>query len=168
MGECEMCGRTIGAPRRALIEGTVMSVCGDCVKFGVEQAGARTEVTGRSHIQQSLDRRAARGRSRDIYDQMEEDLVEDYSDRVRLARARKGWSIDDLGKQIMEKATILSKLEAGTYHPPDPLIAKLERALDIKLKEKVDATASAAAASNKPSGPVTLGDLIKRELEKGD
>lgn len=143
-----------------------MSVCGGCVKFGVEQAGAQTEVTGRSRVTQSLEKRAVRSRGRDIYDQMQEELVEDYGERVRAARTRKGLSIEDLGKKINERQTELAKVEAGTYHPTDLLVSKLERELGIKLKEKPEAPAGMGGQQPTTNKALTLGDLIKKQLEK--
>lgn len=144
-----------------------MSVCPNCVRFGVEQAGLKTEVTQRSRVTQSLEKRAARSRSRDIYEHMQEELVEDYGGRVRNARTRKGLSVEDLAKRLMEKQSVIAKVEANDYHPPDSLVRKLERELDVKLMEKPEAPAGVGAPpSPKSSGPLTLGDLIKRELEK--
>jgi uncharacterized protein (TIGR00270 family) len=160
-----MCGKEMPSLRRAIIEGTSMNVCGGCVKFGVEQAGAKTEVTGRSRVTASLEKRATRSRGRDIYAEMQDDLVEDYAERVRNARTKKGLSIEQLGAKIMEKQTTLAQVEAGTYHPPDPLILKLERELNIKLKEKPEAPAGVGGPKPK-GGPLTLGDLIKQQLDK--
>src|ERR1051325_202962 len=137
MSSCEMCGRDVPALRRAIIEGTPMSVCGNCVKFGVEQAGAQTEVTGRSRITTSLENRAKRHQARDIYAGDQEELAPDYGGRVRTARQKTGLSVEDFGKKINERATILAKVESGSYHPDDGLIIQLERRLGITLKEKV-------------------------------
>ena len=166
MATCEMCGKEVPSLRRAIVEGTTMSVCGGCVKFGVEQAGAQTEVTGRSRVTQSLEQRARRSRSRDIYDDMQEELVEDYGERIRAARQRTGMTVEQLGERLREKAATLAKVEAGSFHPPDALVKKLERELGIKLKEKPEKPAGVGAP--KPaSGPLTLGDLIKQQMEKG-
>lgn len=161
MPACEMCGRETPAPRRATIEGTVMNVCGNCVKFGVEIAGPKTEVTGRSAVTQSLERRAARGRQRDIYDDMQEELVENYGEVIRSARVRKGFATtEELGKKIFEKKTVLDKVEAGLLHPPEELVKKLQRELGVKLMEKPETPVGTGGA--KPAGgPVTLGDLIR-------
>lgn len=142
-----------------------MSVCGDCVRFGVEQAGAKTEVTGRSRTTAALEGRAARSRTRDVFSDMPEELVPDYGERVRDARTRMGLSVEDLGKRINERQGELAKLEAGSYHPPDTLVRKLEKFFGIKLMEKPEAPASTGGPKPK-SGPLTLGDLIKSELEK--
>ena len=169
MPSCEMCGKEFSSLRRAIIEGTTMSVCGGCVKFGVEQAGAATEVTGRSRVTQAVEKRAVRGRTRDIYESMQEELVEDYGERVRNARNRKGMTLEQLGERLKERVSELAKVEAGTYHPTDTLVAKLERELGIKLKEKPEVP---SGIGGKPVGgtgqdkALTLGDLIKKQLEK--
>jgi len=164
-----MCGKELPTLRRATIEGTIMNVCGNCVKFGVEQAGAHTEVTGRSRTTHALENRAARSRTRDVFADSAEELVEDYGPRVRSARTKMGLSIEEVGKQINERQSELAKLEAGTYHPPDTLVRKLEKFFQIKLMEKPEAPASGGGGGQKPTakgGPITLGDLIKNEIEK--
>jgi putative transcription factor len=161
-----MCGKELPSLRRATIEGTTMSVCGDCIKFGVEQAGAKTEVTGRSRTTTALENRAARSRTRDVFSDMPEELVPDYGERVRDARNKMGLSIEEAGKQMNERQSELAKLEAGTYHPPDTLVRKLEKFYRIKLMEKPEAPAGVGGPKAAKSGPITLGDLIKSELEK--
>ncbi len=143
-----------------------MNVCGNCAKFGVEQAGVQSEVTGRSRVTANLAQRAARGRSRDIYDSMQEELVQDYSARVRDARVRRGMSVEELALKLMETQSTLAKAEAGSYHPPDSLIGKLEKELDIKLMEKPEAPADMGHQQKGSKAGLTLGDLIKKELEK--
>lgn len=165
MPSCEMCGRDVPSLRRAIIEGTAMSVCGNCVKFGVEQAGAQTEVTGRSRITASLENRAKRHQPRDIYAGDQEELAPDYGERVRKARVARGMSFEDLGTKIKERVTVLTKVESGSYHPDDGLVAKLEKELGIKLKEKVEKPAG-MGAPKAPDRALTLGDLIKSELDK--
>jgi putative transcription factor len=166
MPACEMCGKELPSLRRALIEGTTMSVCGNCVRFGVEQAGAATEVTGRSRTTAALENRAIRSRTRDVFTDMPEELVEDYGDRVRQARTKLGLSIEDLGKRLNERQGEIAKVESGSYHPPDALVRKLEKFFGIKLMEKPEAPAGVGGATKPVGGPLTLGDMIKSELEK--
>ncbi|MHB8584571.1 MAG: multiprotein bridging factor aMBF1 [Thermoplasmatota archaeon] len=161
---CEMCGRE--APlRRATIEGTVMSVCPACARFGVEVAGHGTEVTGRSHIVETMQRRERRARTSDVYDQMEEELIADYSKVIREARMRKGFhTTEELGLKIMERKTILDKIEAGTLHPSDELVGKLERELGIKLMERPERPVTGGRGDGGRAA-LTVGDLVKQELD---
>src|SRR5438067_6454009 len=170
MASCEMCGKEVPSLRRAIIEGTMMSVCGNCVKFGVEQAGAANEVTGRSRVTQSLDTRAKRAQPRDVYAEMAEELVEDYGERVKRARTAAGMTLEQLGEKLKTRRDTLAKVESGSYHPEESLIRKLEREFDIKLKEKPEIPSgmggkpfSGVATGDKP---LTLGDMTKKQLEK--
>lgn len=166
MPSCEMCGKELPSLRRALIEGTVMNVCGNCVKFGVEQAGAKNEVTGRSRTTAALDQRARRGTVRDVYAEMQEELVEDYGARVRRAREARGLTLEQLGEKLKERRDTLAKVEAGSYHPEEALIRKLEREFNIKLKEKVEAPSGLGGPAAASGKALTLGDLIKQAEQK--
>lgn len=144
-----------------------MNVCGNCVKFGVEVAGPKTEVTGRSQVTQSLERRAARSRSKDVFDQMEEELKEDYGQIVRDARQRRGLTVEQLGEKLLERVDTLKKVEAGTFHPPDTLVKKLEKELGVKLMEKPEVPAGVGGRPREsPSKGFTLGDIIKDAAKK--
>lgn len=163
MPSCEMCGKELPTLRRATIEGTIMSVCGNCIKFGVEQAGAQHEVTGRSRATTGMDTRARRAVPRDVYAEMVEELAEDYGERVRKARTKSGMTLEELGEKLKTRRDTLAKVESGSYHPEEALITKLEREFGIKLKEKVEKPTSGVANPGTPKGgPVTLGDLIKQ------
>jgi putative transcription factor len=63
-------------------------------------------------------------------------------------------------KKLLEKKTLLSKIERQESKPDDKLIKKIEKELNIKLKEKVDFIKSAGA---KKEGSMTLGDYIKKK-----
>ncbi len=164
-----MCGKEFHSLRRATIEGTVMSVCAACVKFGVEIAGPKTEVTGRSVITQSLEKRATRSAPKDVFTQMQEELVPEYAALVRDARQRKGWTTKELANRMMESELAVKHVEAGSLHPPDTLVRKLERELGIKLMERPEAPGGPGSAGPKApaSRSLTLGDLLRNELEKG-
>ncbi len=100
---------------------------------------------------------------RDVYAQSgEEDLAVDYAARIRAAREARGWKQTDLGAKINERVTVIGKLESGAMVPNEDLTRRLERALEITLKEKVPAvTAPKAAARDAP----TVGDLLDLEEE---
>ncbi|MHB8604932.1 MAG: multiprotein bridging factor aMBF1 [Thermoplasmatota archaeon] len=169
MPTCEMCGKELPSLRRATIEGTVMSVCSNCVRFGVEIAGLKTEVTGRSRITDSLARREVRGRPRDVYDAMEEELVEDYSKIIRDARNRRGLSLEQLGAKLLERVNTLSQVESGALRPSDTLVKKLEKEFGVKLMEKPTMPAGVSGVTNRKdaSKSFTLGDMISDAKEKG-
>jgi putative transcription factor len=166
---CELCGKETPRTRTVTVEGSLLSVCGDCTRFGAEVAGPaqplRIRHPGNPVVAQRLEQRQRRMSERDIYASSEvgaEELVDDYGERIRTAREAKGWKQTDLGARINEKASVIAKLETNAMVPPDSLIPKLERALGIKLREKVE-----PVAVKKHTGrePLTLGDLVRMDEE---
>ncbi len=175
---CELCGKETPRTRMATVEGSVLSVCGDCAKFGSEVSSAapvtpslssttpgavRVRRAGNPVVADRLERRQRRMAERDVYAApAAEELVEDYGERIRAAREAKGWKQTDLGAKINEKASVIAKLETHSMVPPDSLVPRLERALGIRLREKVE-----PVAVKKHTGrePMTLGDLVRMDEE---
>ena len=157
---CELCGTEVPHTKNVAIEGTILSVCNDCAKFGDEVAAPVVRHGSMPPlIAQRLEARKRRQTPRDVYaDAGQEELAEDFPQRIRRAREDRGWKQADLGAKINEKVSVIAKLESGTISPNDALVRKLEHHLGIKLKEKVQPVAMKKAA---PSGALTLGDLIK-------
>jgi len=160
--QCEMCGGEIrGAPRTVHIEGAELRVCVPCSKFGTEvqrpraPAGAPAAAprrAGSPPVPQPVQRRR-----RDLFDRMEGDLAEDYSDRIRRARVAKGWTEKQLALEIMERELLIKKVEKGDLVPEEELRKKLEGVLGISLIE------SAEKEVKSPKGKgmtTTLGDII--------
>ncbi|HWG90398.1 MAG TPA: multiprotein bridging factor aMBF1 [Candidatus Thermoplasmatota archaeon] len=162
--QCEMCGKDFPSLRRAIVEGALINVCGGCVRFGVEQVGHQAEVTGKSKVVEAIQSRQTRMKARDIYNEMEEALVEDYVTLIRQARTRRGLTPEQLSEKLSEKRSTIAHVESGQLHPSDLLVKKLEKELGIKLMEKPE---YALGTQKKDVGKaVTLGDLIKNELDK--
>ena len=155
-----MCGTEVPRTRRVLIEGTVLMVCSECSKFGVESK-AGSKLSGPGIVSRGLQVRQRRMRSKDIFADETEVLVSDYSKRIQAARVVKGWKQQDLARRLNEKLSVVSKLEKGDMRPSEKLVRKLERVLEITLTERmVDET---PARKRQLERGLTLGDLIKRE-----
>ncbi len=155
---CELCGAEVQRTKMVTIEGTTLSVCQSCAKFGDETGVPIRKRPGvPQEILRRLEARTRRMTVRDVYKTEGEDvLVDDYAERIRKAREKKGWKQLDLGTKV-------NKLESGVMIPQDSMVKKLERALDIKLREKPEAPATKKAAE--VARPLTLGDLMKVEKE---
>jgi len=162
---CELCGAEVPRTKMVTIDGTTLSVCQNCVKFGDQKGVPLKKKTGvPPDILRRLEARKRRMTVRDVYSTAgEEVLVDDFSERIRVAREKKGWKQVELGTKINERVTIIAKLESGEMIPPDTLIKRLERALEIKLMEKVELSVAKKPAA--ASRPLTLGDLMKAEKE---
>ena len=161
---CELCGADVPHTKNVAIESTVLSVCSSCARFGDE---VTTPVVRRGSmppvIAQRLEARQRRLTPRDVYTETgQEELADDFPQRIRRAREDRGWKQADLGAKINEKVSVISQLESGAISPGDALVRKIEHALGIKLKEKV---VPVAMKKQSPSSALTLGDLIKMKEE---
>ena len=157
---CEICGRQTNMLRVVRIEGSELNACPDCAKFGVDKAPRPKASTAPVHISEAIERREKRTQTRDVLVDGAEELVSDFHVRIRKAREKLLWTPEDLGRKINEKKSVILKLEGGQMHPDDALVRKLERTLNIKLKERP--TLASAPKSAVQRG-LTLGDLIRYE-----
>lgn len=63
---------------------------------------------------------------------------------IQKARVAKGWSQAELAKHINERAQVVQEYESGKAAPAQAVLAKMERALEVKLRGKgVGATLAA-------------------------
>jgi putative transcription factor len=161
---CELCGKNVTFCKKVTVEGVQLQVCSECAKFGIEAKNAQPrEEAPKPIITQRLEIRERRGRPRDVLAGVEkEELVEDFAARIRNARSKKGMTQKDLAMKINERVTVLSKVEIGQMRPDDKMVAKLEKELGIKLKEKVVETQVAKGTS---TSALTLADLIKMQKD---
>jgi len=156
---CEVCGREVTYARRVLIEGSVLRACEGCQKFGreidVRKPAGAAPAGGRIYLP------AKKPVVRDIYGEMgDTDLANDFGARIRSARNAMSLKQEELGKKINERKSVIEQLENGRIRPDDRLVAKLEKALGVKLKEKV---VEEQVAQKRGQSAITLGDLIKDE-----
>ncbi|MEW5937295.1 MAG: multiprotein bridging factor aMBF1 [Candidatus Thermoplasmatota archaeon] len=158
---CELCGKDVSRLRPVRIEGSVLSVCTACVRFGEGVKIEGRKESAPSPVATRLEMRERRMRERDIYEHEEYDLVPDFPALVRKRREGLGLSQEDLGRKLNERKSVIQKLEAGDIHPDDKLVAKLEKVLGISLREK-RALGRVQSAPREDRG-LTLGDLIRYE-----
>ena len=160
--ECEICGKEVpeNNPIRAKIEGTVMVVCKECSKLGkIQKAPPKPKFVKQNKNKKTQNKKNNRKNySRD--DEPSEELVEDYNNIVRNARESKDWSREDLGKKINERVSVITRIETGKMTPDIKLTKKLEKALNIKLLEKIDKIDLNQFINNN-SGERTLGNVVK-------
>ena len=114
-------------------------------------------------MEERLSQSKRRGKPRNIYENQEASLAEDYSERIQKARQEKGLTREEMGLKINEKASVIAKLENETLHPDDALRKKIESFLNISLLAKP--TEGRILHHTKSRG-LTLGDLIKFKMKK--
>jgi putative transcription factor len=165
---CEMCGKEVPRLRKVQIGGSELEVCAECARFGQdvqrEAPKGTPVVSGPSAVAdapKAFDRPVQK-KPRDALSRTEMELAEDYPRRISKSRQKRGLTQEDLAKRLNEKKSVISRLETGEMRPSDRLIKKLERELDIKLRERVEYQVE-STKKQLSSGGVTLGDLIRME-----
>ena len=154
--QCELCGALIqGPPKTIQIEGAELCVCIRCAKHGTEVQQSRRK--GSPQQKPGVAVPQARRKSRDVFDLMEGEIIDDYADRIRAAREEKDWSTLDLAQAIKEREILVKKIEKGDLIPEDDVRRKLEKALNIRL---IDSTEDSTSAGGPGRMSMTVGDVI--------
>ncbi len=79
---------------------------------------------------------------------------------VRQAREKKGWSREELGEKIYEKASVVSRIESGKMVPDLKLARKMEKLMNIVLIEKNEDVSADEISHSKIRG-ATIGDIAR-------
>lgn len=155
MGECEVCGAMNVGTRTVPMGRANVSACLRCAeRLGV---GERQVAPGLAQAS----RRAAAPRKktdRGLMRRTERVLAQDYGQRIRKARAGKGWSQEELARKMSEKVNVVKSSEAGR-RPTDGVISKFERVLGIELMEEYTPDEHRQLGSGSGGG-FTLGDYL--------
>lgn len=165
---CEMCGKEVPITKPMMVEGSRLNLCQNCARFGDEykesnaSSGSQGNPVSKSVIEDRLQRRERRMQSRDIYSASTRELISNYGEAIRKAREAKGMDLEAFSKSIFERKGTLARIEANDLVPDDKLISKLEKALEISLKEDVQSGAQ-VGGGNKRSEGMTLSNFIKKE-----
>jgi putative transcription factor len=183
-----MCGDFAGPDLiESEVDGVNMFVCPKCRRFGTkvsdkkqvfEDDSEESEVTfvrskpgGKgpsvSHVKvkTGTTHTPVQPRQRSRRDVLRSDsvLIDDYGEEIKQARKAKGLSLEQFAQMINEKASLIQKLEKSEFNPSESLIVKIERKLDISLKEEAAAPIYTGTTSKKET---TLGDVVKLKKKK--
>lgn len=150
---CEICGFPIaGRPYKAVVEGVEMVLCASCY--------SKLARSGRAKPLKESERRVARAKPVRIPRRTPEmyEVVEDYPDRIREARIRKGYTLKELAQKLRISESLLRSIEQGRFKPGIDLARRMERLLGVKLLEPVeeDYFEEEDARRDLP----TLGDIV--------
>jgi putative transcription factor len=160
---CEVCGRKIHSNTiRAEIEGAKLTVCIECSKHGKIIRDEEVEF-GQRASKKPLTSTPFLPKKKTAPTRVEitQEVVEGYHTKIRQAREKLGFSHEELGKKINEKASVLSKLETGKMTPNNLLVTKLEHTLKIKLLVPITDEKTSKEFPKSLNREPTLGDLIQ-------
>ena len=149
---CEMCS-VKQASVKADIEGAKLSVCEGCARYG--------KVLGRISSPAPAGKRPAAAAAPAKTTETVQLIRGDYARIIKSARERLGLKQEDFAKRLMEKESLLHKVESGHMKPDLTLARKLERALKISLVEQVELESSPGHEEKNRKSGLTIGDLIK-------
>lgn len=149
---CEVCGKAIPGERRAIIADAMMVVCETCARFGKEIQATRAAEIKKVRAPYSGEMPAEQDR-----------LAAGWGEKIRKAREQAKLTQEELAKKISEKAGLVRHVESEKQTPEDAVVKKIEKALNIKLKEKIGVNVPVREA---PSEALTLGDMIKIKKRK--
>jgi len=143
---CELCGKH-GRLNDCVIEGTLISVCKDCSKFG-----NAIETTKKVEIKRKI--KAV---------EETEFISKTYPSIIKNARERLNFKQKELAEKIGEKESVIHQLESGQLEPSMILAKKLENFFKIKLIETYEAPSKKIDFSD---ANLTIGDLLKVKKKK--
>ncbi len=163
---CEVCGHKIRTePVTAIIEGAMLTVCVECSKHGKivtqDEYTLKTKLTSRPTTSSVHVPIVVQKKKPEVKVQITQEIVEDFSTKIRQAREKLGLTHEDLGKRINEKSSVIAKLETGKMEPNNILATKLEHALKIKLLTPITEEKTEAQIPKTANREMTLGDLIQ-------
>ena len=148
--DCEMCGKE-EATVKATIEGTVLTVCDKCSRFG--------KVVGKV----SMLAAAAKGKTGKNEMPGAEEYIEivvpGFGSIIKQKRESLGLKQDEFARKVAVKESVLHKMETGSLRPDLEEARRLGKMLGLKLVEKLEE--GPAVVTQQRKDVLTLGDMIK-------
>ncbi len=147
---CDMCGKETNLYKTD-VEGSVLSLCNGCSKFGKVIATVRVEP------------KRVKKKEIKLPQPKEEEtilsIVSDYGNRIKNKREKIGIDQEEFAKKINEKKALIHKIETGHFEPPIDLARKIEKFLHINLIEMQEIKPE--KIDHKKGDSFTIGDFIK-------
>lgn len=112
--ECEICGAA-GADRRVIIEGAILTTCSACSKLGCEVKKIKI-----SPIKEDI---VIIG----------DELIPELPRKLKAVREARGLTREALAKKLLEKKSVIDRIEQGKLVPDIELARKLEKVLKTRL-----------------------------------
>lgn len=158
MVDCEMCGKK-DANIKAKVEGTTMTVCSSCAKFG--------EVVQTSKRGKFFNRNNSSFRKEDS----EEKVISNISQEVKRLRREKNITPEELAKQVNEKESIILKIESGSFRPSIKLANKLGKFFHTRFVRKEqpaqqEQTQEKEEQNSQKHRSLTMGDILAQAMKK--
>jgi putative transcription factor len=151
MSSCELCGKE-DELINAVIEGSMVSVCENCSKFG------RTIPIKKpnTYYENRPDKKIRIRQSETV-----ETIVDNYAQLIKQARESSNLKQKIVAKMVGIKESHLHKIESSHIKPSIQLAKKFQAIFKIKLIE-IYKEAEQTREINLSKTTLTIGDLIKK------
>ena len=155
MATCELCGEVVDSTTTVRVAGSNMQACNKCKKLGKE-----VEEKKQNNLSYSFRKRKKEG-------EVELNVIENYSSIINSALAKKGLNIHQLARMLNIKESTLNKYFTGKIKPDVQTAQRLEKFFEISLLEEKEAVNIEELMSNdEDSSSLSLGDMIKKQMEE--
>lgn len=139
-------------------------VCDICARFAEKQPPTPKRIPERHKPKRFTPQPKKRVPKRSIKDL---ELREDYAKVIREAREKKGWTQVELSNQLIERLSLIRRIESGKMQPNVTVIEKLEKTLNIILLVSTSDIPEIKLDSKLPSD-MTLGDVVHLKTKNKD
>jgi len=151
---CELCGRQ-GELFKAKVEGTELTVCKNCSKYG-KVLGYAASPSKNDFEKRKQESHASQ---KPTINEPEEFILSNYSELIRKKREQLKLNQEDFAKLLNEKLSILHKIETDSFEMSIEQAKRFEKILHLKLVE-IFKEPEVKIQHEKKEG-FTLGDFIK-------
>ena len=158
MAVCELCGAEGVSTNRGIVSNVTLDVCTKCT----ESMGIEIHKSPFENRVSNVRKQAPR--SMNVHHEPE--LSNDFHVRLRGARESKGWSQKELAHRMNVRINSIQKAESGT-RPTDDLTNKLEKVLDVDLREASDDGRDSMVSRSSSRG-MTIADALDEFLQQDD
>lgn len=151
MTACELCGKQ-SELTNAIIEGSMVSVCKECLKFGKVVPIKKPNTYYENRPGKKLIIKKS---------EVTEMVVSNYAQLIKQARESLNLKQKKLAKMLGVKESLLHKIESSHFKPTITLAKKFELFFKIKLIETYEEKEQTREV-NLSTTSLTIGDLIKK------
>jgi len=146
MKTCELCGKSTDKLYKVYIEGTILNVCVDCLKYG-----KTVDENGNIIKENKLEIKEIVG---EVVDENYNKILIKYREEHKLKQ-------EDMAKLLGIKESLYKSIENKKIIPDINLAKKIEKTLEIKITKKEVLTEKINNKDNK--NYITVGDILEFE-----
>lgn len=150
MTSCDLCGKQ-SRLIDAIVEGSMVSVCESCIKFGKVVAVKKPNLYYENQPRKKIILKKS---------EIEEIIVSNYASLIKQTRESLKLKQDKLAKMLGIKESLIHQIESSHLKPSMELAKKFQTFFKIKLIE-IHEEKQTNQEVNLSKTTLTIGDLIK-------